>query len=108
MHPSITEADIIEHYRRLVGALLEHTWLDHEGSEVAIGDFLDSGDRATPILRHILALQEQDSVDQGGVPYSAIRAAVNGRTAIYCPGCSALPLRPLRPFVTTDPARDLP
>lgn len=51
---------VVEHYRRLVGALLEHTWLDHEGTEVAIADFFFSDDRAADILKQILDLQERE------------------------------------------------
>ena len=49
---------VIEHYRRLVGALLEHSWIDHEGTEVALADFMNSDDRAADVLQQIRALQE--------------------------------------------------
>lgn len=49
---------VIEHYRRFVGALLEHSWLDHEGTEVAIADFISSNDRAAGVLQQIRDLQK--------------------------------------------------
>lgn len=52
--------ELVEHYRRLVGALLEHTLLDHEGTELAIGDFIESDDRAATLLETIVKLQERD------------------------------------------------
>lgn len=50
---------LVAHYRRLVGALLEHTDASHEGTEVAIADFIDTSDRAADILKQIVELQHQ-------------------------------------------------
>jgi hypothetical protein len=57
---------LVAQYRTLVGALLEHTTTDHEGTEVAIGDFLQSGDRAADILKQIIDLQgqHQEEIEQ--------------------------------------------
>ena len=49
---------LIEHYRRLVGCLLEHSYTDTEGTEEAIADFLKSEDRASDILRGVMSLQK--------------------------------------------------
>lgn len=49
--------NIIQAYRCLVGALLEHTFLNHEGSELAIGDFQLNDDRAWPILEQKIKAQ---------------------------------------------------
>jgi hypothetical protein len=48
--------DLIESYRLLVGALLEHTTL-HKGTEPAVFDFLSADDPSSDILRHIIAAQ---------------------------------------------------
>lgn len=50
---------LVAQYRTLVGALLEHTTTDHEGTEAAIADFLSSDDRAADILRQVIDLQRQ-------------------------------------------------
>lgn len=55
---------LIEQYRSLVGALLGHTHLDHEGSEQAIGDFIDTGDSAARVLQELIKLQYQDLADE--------------------------------------------
>jgi hypothetical protein len=54
------EDQLIAQYRNLVGALLEHTWLDHEGTEAAIADFIESGDRALGVLQEIQQCQAVD------------------------------------------------
>jgi hypothetical protein len=60
---------VIEHYQRLVGALLEHTTIDHEGTEMAIADFVNSNDRAANILRQIIELQglERNELESGSL-----------------------------------------
>jgi hypothetical protein len=49
---------VVESYRLLVGSLLDHTFIGHEGHENALGDFEESDDRAMPILRQIMELQK--------------------------------------------------
>ena len=51
---------LVGQYRALVGALLEHTTIDHEGTEAAIADFFASNDRAVDVLKPLIALQRQD------------------------------------------------
>lgn len=56
---------LIDQYRCLVGALLENTRLDNEGTEMAIADFQRGNDRAQDILRLIVSLQGQ-ALDETG------------------------------------------
>lgn len=51
---------VVEHYRNLVGALLDHTYIDYEGSEVAINDFYAANDSAAPILRLLIEAQGRE------------------------------------------------
>lgn len=56
---SVSVKDLIESYRNLVGALLDHTML-HEGTDEAVADFLRSDDRAAPTLQHIRDAQMKE------------------------------------------------
>jgi hypothetical protein len=69
----MTTTELVEQYRRLVGALLEHTWINHEGTELAIADFFASDDRATSILRMVVALQLQQQSEVNGVDLGEVR-----------------------------------
>lgn len=49
--------NLVEQYRRLVSELLEHGWIEHEGTEQAIADYFESDDRTSPILGQIIYMQ---------------------------------------------------
>lgn len=53
------ESRLIEQYRNLLGALLEHSHLDNEGTECAIGDFVRSGDVTADILQRLIRAQQE-------------------------------------------------
>lgn len=49
---------MLDSYRGLVGALLEHSPIEHEGTDSAIADFR-AADRAGDVLQQTIALQQQ-------------------------------------------------
>lgn len=53
------DAEMLDHYRSLVSALLTHTWVDDDGTVLAIRDFVDSGYQGADLLRGLIGAQAE-------------------------------------------------